>query len=41
MPVLQVCDGLCLNDLDTWILKDFGHLVLDFLDFRCKKINYI
>ena len=37
VPVLQVCDGLCLNDLDTWILMDFGYLILDFLDFRCKK----
>ena len=26
MPVLQVCDGLCLNDLEKWILMDFGYL---------------
>ena len=26
MPVVQVCDGLCLNDFDTWILMDFGFL---------------
>ena len=26
MPVVQVCDGLCLNDCDTWILMDFGFL---------------
>ena len=39
MPVLQVCDGLCLNDLETWILMDFGYLILDFLDFRCKNLN--
>ena len=39
VPVLQVCDGLCLNDLEKWILMDFGYLILDFLDFRCKKLN--
>ena len=37
MPELQVCDGLCLNDLDNWILLGFVNLILDFLDFRCKK----
>ena len=41
MPVLQVCDGLCLNDLDNWILLGFGYLILDFLHFRCKKIKCI
>ena len=40
-PVLQVCDGLCLNDFDTWILMDFGYLILEFLDFRCEKMKYI
>ena len=34
MPVLQVCDGLCLNDLEKWILMEFGYLILDFLDLR-------
>ena len=37
MPVLRICDGLCLNDLENWILMDFGYLILDFLDFRYKK----
>ena len=37
VPELQVCDGLCLNDLDNWILLGFVNLILDFLDFRCKK----
>ena len=41
VPVLQVCDGLCLNDLDNWILLGFGYLILNFLDCRCKKIKYI
>jgi len=39
VPVLQVCDGLCLNDLDKWVFIDFGYLILDFLNFRCKKLN--
>ena len=39
MPVLQVCDGLCLNDLEKWISMDFGYLILDFLDFRCETLN--
>ena len=39
MPLLQVCDGFFLNDLEKWILMDFGYLIFDFLNFRCKKLK--